>query len=76
MTKKTNTEYKNDFAKENYDRIIVTAKKGIKPIWEKHAKTKGLSLNAFIHEAVNKHIKSLEETQVEDKPTEDTPTDT
>lgn len=66
MAKKTNTEYKNDFAKERYDRIIVTAKKGIKPTWEQCAKSKGQSLNAFIHEAVNKHIEQITKSSSKD----------
>ena len=58
--KQTNTEYKNQFAKDNYDRTIVNTKKGIKQKWEKIAKSEKLSLNAFVCKAVEKYIETLE----------------
>lgn len=43
------TKYKNDFAKETYDRASINFPKGRKIIIEEHYKAKGYkSLNAYV----------------------------
>ena len=51
------SEYKNNFIKNNYDRINIPFKKGTKDILNKHIKEYGYkSLNNFINEAINEKI--------------------
>lgn len=48
------TEYKNQFAKENYDRCIFNVPKGKKKAIEEHYKAKGYkSLNSYINDLIN-----------------------
>lgn len=58
---KSSTKAKNKYNAKSYDRISVTVKKGVKDDWKSKAEKQGLSLNAFIEEAVrvyrNKYIK-------------------
>ena len=58
---KSSTKAKNKYNAKVYDRISVTVKKGVKDDWKSKAEKQGLSLNAFIEEAVrvyrNKYIK-------------------
>lgn len=52
------TEYKNNFQKEKYDRIIVNVPKGQKKIISDFAVEKGFSsLNAFVVDAINKSMR-------------------
>lgn len=51
------TEYKNKYQAEKYDRIIVQVKKGEKEKIKAHAESRGMSLNAFIVEVVEKELK-------------------
>lgn len=50
---KSQTTAKNKYNAKSYDRISVTVKKGIKDEWKSEAEKQGLSLNAFIEQAVN-----------------------
>lgn len=54
---KNQTEYKNEFKKNNYDQILITVSKGTKEQWKEEAKRRNLSLNAFVIEAVKNYIK-------------------
>ena len=61
MNKKENsfnkTEYNNNYAKNNYDRIVFQAKKGKKEELKRHVFEFGYkSVNSFINEAVNEKI--------------------
>lgn len=51
-TKEKATKYKNDFIKETYDRVNLTIPKGKKAIVTEYAKSKGLSLNAYINKLI------------------------
>lgn len=46
------TSYKNDFAKENYDRVVFTVPKGRKADLKKVADAQGISLNRLIMNAI------------------------
>lgn len=46
------TKYKNDFAKEHYDRINLTIPKGIKDKIKAAAKTANMSTNEYILTAI------------------------
>ena len=50
---KSQTTAKNKYNEKSYDRISVTVKKGVKDDWKSEAEKQGLSLNAFIEQAVN-----------------------
>lgn len=45
-------KYNNEFIKQAYDRINLTIPKGLKEEWQASAQRAGLSLNAYILEAV------------------------
>lgn len=50
-------KYKNDFAKEKYDRIIVNVPKGNKKIIDEYRTEKGFSsLNQYINELIRKDM--------------------
>lgn len=53
---KSQTRVKNKYNEKTYDRIPLVVKKGIKDIWKAEAEQQGLSLNAFIYEAVDQYI--------------------
>lgn len=50
------TAYKNKYQSEKYDRIIVQVKKGEKEKIKAHAESLGMSLNAFIVDAIKKGL--------------------
>lgn len=50
------TEYKNNWQKENMDRINLTVPKGKKDKIKSHAESKGESVNAFINRAIDETI--------------------
>ncbi len=51
------TKYKNDFAKEKYDRIIVNVYKGEKSKIDEYRKIKGYrSLNDYINDLIRKDM--------------------
>lgn len=65
MDKFDEIKYKNDFAKEKYDRIIVNVKKGQRSIIDAYRKEKGFaSLNAYINELIRKDMNENESGNV------------
>ena len=59
MSKFNPTNYKNEFAKEKYDRVSLVLPKGEKERLKAHAdKYDGGSLNAFLKRAIELTIKS------------------
>ena len=55
--KQTRTQYKNDYAKNNYDRIALSVNKGVKEELQSHCSKYGYkSLNDFINKAINEKI--------------------
>ena len=55
--KQTRTQYKNDYAKNNYDRIALSANKGKKEELKAHCSKYGYkSVNDFIIQAINEKI--------------------
>lgn len=57
MDKFNEVKYKNDFAKEKYDRIIVNVKKGQRNQIDEYRKAKGYaSLNSYINELIRKDM--------------------
>lgn len=57
---KSQTKAKNKYNEKTYDRIPIVVKKGVKDIWKSEAERQGLSLNAFICEAVGRYINECE----------------
>lgn len=57
------TEYKNNWARDNLDRINLTVPKGKKKLIQDHAIARGESLNGFI-------ARAIEEAMQRDKPGE------
>lgn len=58
------SEYDNQYAKENYDRIIVQVKKGKKELIKTYAKNKGYeSVNAYINTLIERDMERTEEKQ-------------
>lgn len=49
---KSQTRAKNKYNAKAYDRLSVFVKKGIKDEWKSEAEKQGLSLNAFVEQAV------------------------
>lgn len=55
--RQTRTQYKNDYAKNNYDRIALSVNKGKKEELKEHCSKFGYkSVNDFINQAVNEKI--------------------
>ena len=50
------TDYKNQWQKENVDRINLTVPKGKKERIKAHADSKGQSVNGFINEAIDEKM--------------------
>lgn len=50
------TEYKNNWQKENVDRINLIVPKGKKDSIKAHAQARGESMNAFIQRAIDETI--------------------
>lgn len=50
------TEYKNNWQKENMDRINLTMPKGQKEVIKDHAAAHGESVNGFINRAIGETI--------------------
>ena len=51
------SKYINDFAKANYDRLIVQVSKGQKSVIEQHWKSKGYkSLNSYINTLIKRDM--------------------
>lgn len=57
------TKYKNDFTKQNYDRLNIQVPKGRKVVIEQHWKAKGYkSLNAYVNDLINKDMEKAGES--------------
>lgn len=56
--KKDNTTYKNDFAREKYDRFSLMLNKGDKEKYTELAKAEEKSLNDFIKTAIKFYIEN------------------
>lgn len=57
MTGKNLSQYKNNFAKEKYDRIALNVPKGMKSEIEEYRKKKGFkSLNDYINEIIRRDM--------------------
>ena len=55
------SDYDNQYAKENYDRIIVQVKKGEKETIKAYAKEKGYtSLNAYMNALIDADMRESE----------------
>lgn len=55
--RQTRTQYKNDYAKNNYDRIALSVNKGKKEELKVHCSKYGYkSVNVFIIQAINEKI--------------------
>ena len=63
---KTDTQYKNDYAKENYDRIPVVVPRGQKEEIKKRAQNMGESVNLFIYKSLVERIARIESEQNRD----------
>lgn len=50
------TDYRNAFAKENYDRISLNVPKGFRGVVKKCAKQNGISVNEYITRLINRDI--------------------
>jgi len=50
---KTSTASKNKYNAKAYDRVNITFKKGKKEVISNHAKSQGLSLNAYINKLIS-----------------------
>lgn len=57
------TEYKNNWQKENMDRINLTMPKGQKEVIKDHAATHGESVNRFINRAISETIERDNENE-------------
>lgn len=51
-----NTEYKNKYQAEKYDRISVVVPKGDKEIIKEYAESNGDTLNGFVKKAIDEKI--------------------
>lgn len=49
-------EYKNQWQKENCDRVNLTLPKGKKELIKTHAESQGKSVNGFINEAIDEKM--------------------
>ena len=55
MNEFDSTKYKNDFAKEKYDRLNIQVPKGQKAVIEEHWRAKGYkSLNSYVNDLIKK----------------------
>lgn len=57
---KTNSEYKNEYAKQNYDRIILQVPKGERDEIRKQAEIIGESVNRFIYKSIVERIERIQ----------------
>lgn len=66
-------KYKQDFNKENYERLSVYVTPGSRDKIRAHAETRGESLNAFINRAIREQIRRDRAESVQ--PSENVPPD-
>ena len=53
---KNQVQYKNDWQRENCDRIALLVPKGKKEVIKKYAKAKGKSMNSYVMSAVDEKM--------------------
>ena len=58
------TAYKNNWQKENVDRVNLTMPKGRKEIIQAHAESMGTSVNGFINRAIEEAMERDKAAQV------------
>lgn len=63
---KRRTTYKNQWTKENMDRISLALPKGTKERIQTHAKKRGESVNGFIGRAVNETMERDDAQEITD----------
>lgn len=57
MEKFNSTKYKNDYAREKYDKVLLTMQKGKKSEIDEYRKQKGFkSLNEYINELIRRDM--------------------
>lgn len=56
MEKFNATDYKNQFSKENYDRITILVPKGQKDVIKKKASELNVSVNEYINSLIRKDM--------------------
>lgn len=54
--KKRKIQYNNEYSKENYDRINLSMKKGLKDVYKEYAIKQGFNLSEFFVTAANYYI--------------------
>lgn len=67
---KSRTTYKNQWAKENMDRISLALPKGSKEKIQGHAKKRGESVNGFIGRAITETIERDDAQEITGAPQE------
>lgn len=58
--KKKAFEYINDYNRDNYDRIGIMVKKGMKDVIKSYAKERGMSLSQFFVHCVEKEMEEMD----------------
>lgn len=53
------TKYKNDYQKNNYDRLVINVPKGQRQVIKDFASKQGQSLNAFVVGLIEQAIKDM-----------------
>lgn len=54
------TDYKNQFQRENYDRIALQVKKGQRDVIKAHAASKGMKANEYIKKLISDDMGGLD----------------
>ena len=54
--KDNETTYRNEYNRQKYDRIGLMIPKGQGDVWKAEAKQRGMSLNAFVMQAVTEYM--------------------
>ena len=68
--KKSRTTYKNQWARENQDKILLALPKGQKEVIKAHAGTRGESVNGFIGRAIKETIERDDAQEITGAPQE------
>ena len=68
--KRPRTAYKNQWARENTDRILLALPKGQKDVIKAHAQKRGESVNGFISRAIDETIKRDDAQEITGAPQE------
>lgn len=68
--KKSRTTYKNQWARENQDKILLALPKGQKEVIKAHAGKRGESVNGFIGRAIKETIERDDAQEITGAPQE------